>query len=135
MKIFLTCFVILIVMFSSWINDAAAQEVTPVSDRTPQVRDAIVAAAGVAADEVTEAHLAAITKLDLGLKDIRTLKGGDFDGLNNLTELFLYGNLLFSLPPGIFDDLTQLTTLWLWDNRLSTLPAGIFDDLTQLTWL
>ena len=40
--------------------------ITPVSDRTPGVRDAIVAAAGVnSATDVTEAHLAAITSLDL----------------------------------------------------------------------
>ena len=138
MKIFFTCFVILMIMFSSWINDAAAQEVptvTPVSDRTPQVRDAIVAAAGVPANAVTEAHLAAITELDLSLDGIRTLKAGDFDGLNNLTALYLYGNELRTLPSGIFDDLTKLTKLWLWDNKLSALPSGIFDDLTELTWL
>ena len=136
MKIFLTCFVILMVMFGSWINDAAAQQVptvTPVRDRTPQVRDAIVAAAGVAADQVTEAHLAAITQLDLKLKRINTLKVGDFDGLNNLKELLLYGNQLSGLPLRIFDGLTQLTGLWLQNNQLSGLPS--FDNLTQLTRL
>ena len=40
-------------------------EITAVSDRTAEVRDAIVTAAGVnTADEVTETHLAAITSLN-----------------------------------------------------------------------
>ena len=134
MKVLFTCFVILIVMFSNWVNDAAAQ-VPPVSDRTPQVRDAIVAAAGVPANEVTEAHLAAITSLGLGDKNITSLKAGDFDGLNNLIGLYLYGNKLSTLPSNIFDNLTQLTTLWLGNNQLSTLPPNIFNNLTQLTWL
>ena len=44
--------------------------ITPVKDRTTQVRDAIVAAvSGVSnADDVTAAHLAAITELDLQVK-------------------------------------------------------------------
>ena len=138
MKIFFTYFAILMIMFSSWIHDAAAQQVptvTPVSDRTPQVRDAIVAAAGVPANQVTEAHLAAITSLDLGLKKITSLKAGDFDGLNNLTVLYLPNNKLSTLPSGIFDNLTQLTRLLLGNNELSTLPSDIFNNLTQLTRL
>ena len=138
MKIFFTCFVILMIMFSSWVHDAAAQQVptvTPVSDRTPQVRDAIAAAAGVPANQVTEAHLAAITSLDLSLKNITRLKIGDFDGLNNLTVLYLPNNELSRLPSGIFDNLTQLTRLLLGNNELSRLPSNIFDNLTQLTEL
>ena len=54
-----------------------------VSDRTAEVRDAIVAAAGVsAATDVTAAHLAAITNLDLKVKGITELKTGDFSGLS-----------------------------------------------------
>ena len=97
--------------------------------------DAIVVAAGVPANAVTEAHLAAIRGLNLSLQKITSLKTGDFDGLNNLTELYLYGNELSTLPTGIFNNLTQLTKLWLWDNNLSTLPSGIFAGLTELTTL
>ena len=63
--------------------------IMPVSRRTPQVRDAIVAAVpGVnSAADVTEAHLAAITSLDLSLEGITSLKTGDFDGLTSLTLL------------------------------------------------
>ena len=131
MKVLFTCFVILMIMFSSWINDAAAQ-LTPVSDRTPQVRDAIAAAAGVPANQVTEAHLAAIKRLDLRVKNITGLKAGDFDGLNNLLRLNLGYNQLSTLPSDIFDNLTKLVWLELTANQLSTLPSNIFDNLTKL---
>ena len=117
------------------IDEGPSNTMTPVSDRTPQVRDAIVAATGVPANEVTEAHLAAITLLDLNLKKITSLRAGDFDGLNNLTRLELYSNQLSTLPLGIFDNLTQLTQLLLYHNNLSTLPPNIFDNLTQLKGL
>ena len=110
---------------------------TPVSERTPQVRDAIVAAVpGVnSADDVTEAHLAAITTFNLGGRSITALKAGDFDGLNALTSLSLWSNQLSSLPEGIFDNLNALTSLNLEGNQLSSLPEGIFDNLNALTSL
>lgn len=60
----------------------AAPEFTPVSDRTPQVREAIVALVpGVdSANDVTEAHLSLITNLNLSDQNITALKVGDFDG-------------------------------------------------------
>ena len=108
-----------------------------VSERTPQVRDAIVAAVpGVnSANDVTEAHLAAITDLDLSSQSITSLKVGDFEGLTGLEELRLYNNQLTILPEDIFDGLTALTTLHLYRNQLSSLPEDIFDELTSLTWL
>ena len=88
---------------------------TSVCDRTPQVRDAIVAAVSGVSNcrNVTEAHLAAITILDLQRKGITALKAGDFDGLNSLIRLWLRYNELSTLPVGIFDGLTSLTTLYL----------------------
>ena len=105
-----------------------------VCDRTPQVRDAIVAAVSVGdCADVTAADLASITKLNLGFqKNITALKANDFSGLTALVELFLYSNELSSLPAGIFDDLTALKALSLSNNALSSLPEGIFDDLTAL---
>ena len=93
-------------------------EVTPVSDRTSQVRDAIVAAVPNvnAASDVTETHLAAITRLNLRSKGITALKSGDFSGLSGLTDLNLYGNQLSSLSNGIFEGLTALTKLRLGGN-------------------
>ena len=107
-------------------------------ERTPAVRDAIVAAVPgkTVCGAITTADLAAINgKLDLRLKGITSLKAGDFDGLSSLTELDLYGNSLSSLPAGIFDPLTALVDLTLGNNSLTTIPAGIFDKLTKLTTL
>ena len=111
--------------------------ISPIRDRTPEVRDAIVAAVpGVSSeDEVTEAHLAAITSLDLGWDGIKALKVGDFDGLTALEYLNLNNTALSTLPAGIFSGLTALTYLNLNNTALSTLPAGIFSDLTALTTL
>ena len=96
----------------------------PVSDRTPEVRDAIVAEIpGVTtASQVTDAHLAAITALNLRSKGIWELKTGDFSGLTGLTNLNLFNNDLISLPPGIFARLTALTTLRLGGNAVDPLP-------------
>ena len=108
-----------------------------VCDRTPEVRDAIVAAVPDVTDcaNVTEAHLADITSLNLASKSIAALKAGDFDGLTALTELRLNNNQISTLPAAVFDELTALTTLRLDNNQLTTLPDGVFDQLTALTTL
>ena len=105
--------------------------------RTEAVRDAIVAAvSGVSAcANVTDAHLAAITELDLESTGISSLRAGDFSGLTALGILFLYDNSLSELPAGVFDGLTALFILRLDGNSLSELPAGVFDGLTALTHL
>ena len=106
----------------------------PFCDRTEQVRDAIVAAVpGVSAcANVTTAHLAAITSLDLGSAGITSLQAGDFDGLTALTSLDLRSNSLSNLPAVVFDGLTALESLYLGSNSLSDLPASVFDALTAL---
>ena len=104
--------------------------------RTEQVRDAIVGEiSGVAScADVIDAHLAAITTLNLATAGLTALASGDFDGLTALTRLDLDDNSLSTLPAGVFDQLTALTTaLWLFNNSLSTLRAGVFDQLTALT--
>ena len=102
-------------------------EVTPVADRTPAVRDAIVKAiAGVdAAADVTEAQLASITVLNLRNKDISELKAGDFSGLTGLVNLNLFGNKLSELPAGIFEGLTSLTTIRLGRNSVNPMPFTV----------
>ena len=108
----------------------------PVSERTPQVRDAIVRAAGVnSAADVTEAHLAAITELNLYRKNITSLKKGDFDGLSALTHLYLWSNQLTSLPEGVFNGLSALTDIYLYFNQLTSLPEDVFNGLSTLTHL
>ena len=93
-----------------------------VADRTPQVRDAIVATAGVnTAAEVTAAHLAAITSLNLSSKNITALKAGDFQGLMALQILLLNNNQLTQLPENLFNGLTALQQLSLDNNAVQPL--------------
>ena len=108
--------VVLLMVLS--VHPTSFAEVTPVSERTQQVQNAIVAAlpSVTNASDVTETHLASITSLNLRNKDITALKSGDFSGLTGLTDLNLYGNQLSSLPNGIFEGLTALTTLRLGGN-------------------
>ena len=111
---------------------------TPVCDRTPQVRDAIVAAVPDVSTcgDVTEAHLAAITNLNLGYKSITLLKSRDFSGLSSLETLFLHNNYsLTSLPEDMFDGLSSLKFLNMQDNSLTSLPEGVFDGLSSLVAL
>ncbi len=111
--------------------------ITLICDRTQQVRDEIVAKVPAVSTcgDVTTAHLAAITSLDLQRKSISLLKTGDFAGLTSLRSLDLVSNQLTTLPDGIFSELAALTYLGLSVNRMTTLPAGLFDELTTLTKL
>ena len=121
------------------VNDTPIDSVLTqsVCDRTPQVRDAIVAAVRGINDckDVTEAHLAAITSLDLRAKGISELKKGDFDGLSALQEIELAENQLRTLPTEIFSGLSSLKILYLNRNQFALLPEDIFDGLTSLEHL
>ena len=118
--------------------------ITPVSERTPQVRDAIVAAVrGVnSANDVTEAHLAAITTLRANHPSGTVLPSrpiefriGDFSGLTALTRLELgYYSRGVILPDGIFDDLTSLKELNLYSTGHASIPSTV-RSLTSLTSL
>ena len=114
-------------LISHSMHSTSYADITPVSDRTSQVRDAIVAAVpGIdAAADVTETHLTTITRLNLRAKSITALKSGDFSGLTGLTDLNLYGNQLSSLPNGVFEGLTALTTLRLGGNTVDPLPISV----------
>ena len=111
-----------------------APELTPVSERTQQVQDTIVALVpGVdAANDVTAAHLALITNLNLSNQSITALKAGDFDGLSALRSLSLAKNTLSSLPADIFSGLSALNSLDLGSNELNSLPADIFAGLSAM---
>ena len=99
----------------------------PVADRTPEVRDAIVAAVPNVTDaaKVTKAQVAAITSLNLRNTGITVLKSGDFSGMTGLTSINLYNNQLSSLPNGIFEGLTLLTTVRLGRNAVDPLPFDV----------
>ena len=105
-----------------------------VCDRTPQVRDAIVAAVPGVTDchYVTVEHLAAIQTLNIKKKSVTSLKPGDFAGLSAMKSLDLSGNRLWSLPADIFNGLSALEILNLNSNNLSSLPEDVFEDLGAL---
>ena len=105
------------------INVTDVNDTYPLYGRTRQVQNAIVAAVPDVynADEVTPAHLAAITELDLSYKDITSLKSGDFSGLPALTELKLSGNSISDISA--LAGLTTLTTLKLDYNSITDISS------------
>lgn len=119
---------------------AAANTQGGVCGRTPQVRDAILAATGKQdCASIAAADLASVFTLDLsGSADpsspppIRALQAGDFQGLSQLGMLLLRGNQLAALPPGIFAGLLHLNTLDLAENQLASLDPATFAGLPQL---
>ena len=124
-KCVVSIFLALSIVFG--VNFTGNADVTPVKDRTPQIRDAIVAAVPNVnnAADVTAAHLNAITSLNLRGKGISVLKTDDFSGLTALTSLNLYNNRLSNLPDGIFKGLTSLTTIRLSKNTVDPLPFTV----------
>ena len=127
LSIFLTISMVFGILMSGY------ADITPVKDRTPQIRDAIVAAVpGVSsADDVTAAHLAAITTLEASKKSISALKAGDFDGLTALTTLDLTHNTITDIST--LANLTSLTMLDMAQNAISDISA--LKKLTALTTL
>ena len=104
--------------------------------RTPQVRDAILAALGVTeCASVTLSQLAGIVSLDVSESGLSGLKEGDFELLPGLTVLHLGSNQLSELPQAVFSDLSSLESLDLSNNRLQELPAGVFAGLSSLSTL
>ena len=136
-KILMSIFTVMFLIYGIQITSYGQQLFTPVCDRTPQVRDAIVALVPGVDDckDVTAAHLSLIKNLNLSEQNITTLKAGDFDGLSSLDSLALYKNRLRSLPAGLFSDLSALSKLDLGSNDLSSLSADLFSDLSSLSWL
>eukprot|EP00960_Hanusia_phi_P003938 115833-Hanusia_phi.AAC.1 len=79
--------------------------------------------------------LSNLTLLYLSGNELAALPAGVFEGLSSLQELYLSNNDLTTLPAGVFDGLSSLQELWLDNNELTTLPAGVFDGLSSLYWL
>ena len=124
-----------------WDTSVWTAPITPVSQRTSQVREAILGVVRLddpnvsSYADVTVTHLGGITALYLNGRSITSLAHGDFDGLTGLEELRLYSNQLTSLPEDIFLGLSSLETLRLGLNQLTALPDSIFEGLTGLTTL
>ena len=116
-----------------------------VCDRTPQVRDEVLAAAGLdSCSHPDNGDLARIRRLDLCFRKqdwmscersspaVTSLRQGDFLGMAGLEELNLQGNELTELPPSVFADLSSLRMLDLGFNGIGGLPARVFRGLGSL---
>ena len=115
--------------------DSALTLSVGICDRTPPVRDAIVAAVTAASDcsQVTEAHLAGMTGT-LEVNGLTSIAAGDFAGLSGITGLTLTGSGIETLPAGLFDGLGSLTSLRV-QVGLTRLPKDYFRGLGGLTGL
>ena len=110
-------------------------DVTGICDRTPQVRDAILALLPNVSDceLVTGADLDGITeRLALNRQGITALKSGDFAGLSNVAGVDLINNALTALPEDIFQGLDAVRYVKMENNNLAALPEGLFQGLTNL---
>ena len=106
---------------------------TDVCSRTPQVRDAILAASGVDnCSDVTAADLAGIARISIFGEKSLSLKSGDFSGLTALRDLGLRNNGLNELPADLFRELAALEELYLNENQISRLPDGVFSGLPAI---
>ena len=102
-------------------------------ERSPHVRDGIVAAAGrPACEAVEEFDLVEIAHLNLGSRGIPEVRSRDFDGLVNLSTLDLSRNNIRKLPPGVFERLGNLKTLDVSWNSIERIQPGLFSDLATL---
>jgi Leucine-rich repeat (LRR) protein len=76
-----------------------------------------------------------LTELYLSWNQLSVLNNSVFNGLSQLKKLDLHNNYLTTLNNGIFNGLDQLTELDLGANQLTILNNGIFSELSQLTYL
>ena len=120
---------------SDVIGTSAMPETSAVSvcDRTPQVREAILATLSLtdcaAVDETLNWRLS--SRWDLREGGLTSLKPGDFSGLSDLQYLSLYNNALKELPEDVFAGLVSLERLSLARNMLTSLPPGLFGVLAN----
>ena len=114
------------------VRQSGIHAVAGVCDRTPTIRDAIVAWAGSACSLVTEFDLSEIPYLLLEGRGIRALRAGDFAGLASLRALDLSSNSIASAIPPELGQLTNLTDLDLSDNELE---GALPEELSSLTKL
>lgn len=107
-----------------------------VCGRTLRIRDELMMVTGVSAcEDVTDEHLASVTRLEMQEANINALQENDFIGLSSLKTLILSRNNLSFLPEGVFSELSGLEGLYLDGNSFSTVPEGAFGGLVSLTTL
>ena len=100
----------------TWTVEAQRSTPMAICDRTPAVRDAILAKLSGVTDcaAVTAAHLAGITgDPEPERQEHRQPQGGGFRRADRTDQLYLDGNELTGLPAGLFDGLAALNGLYL----------------------
>ncbi|MBI2519232.1 MAG: leucine-rich repeat protein [Bdellovibrio sp.] len=106
-----------------------------ICDRTDQVQQELTIKLNRPCNQVSDADLLTITKLDLSSKGIKKLRSGDFKGLSNLETLTLENNKLKKLPEGVFGGLSKLYFLSIGHNKIRSLDEKTFSGLNQLNTL
>ena len=102
-----------------------------VCDRTPQVRNALVALTGKACGNIGADDLSKVVRLDLSNKGLRSLKQQDFEGLANLKDVNLAQNDLTWTAACAADYGSSVQNVNLTNNKLGgttgdRIPAGCF---------
>ena len=112
---------------------AAARPFVPVCQRTPQVRDALMAKlGGMPCQRITPKDLEEVRELYLLKKEIKSLQVGDFSGLDNLEKLDLGRNALTELPREL-ELPSSLRELYLQGNQLEDgIPDPVMHSVPQL---
>ena len=110
-----------------------------VCDRTPAVRDALVAATSGdgGCERPTPADLAALRALALGGAGLEALAAGDLGGLSDLRALDLRSNALAGLAAEAVADAPALERLLLGGNALAAVPRQALAALPRgcATWI
>ena len=102
--------------------------------RTQEVQDAILALLSDVSDcaDITDTHLAGITKLVVSFTSATSIKSGDFAGLSSMTWLQPTGSsYIRSVPEDVFEGLGNLQRLYLFLD-LTALSEDVFDGLSSL---
>ena len=97
-------------------------------------KDAILALLPGVSDsaDMTDTHLAGITKLIVNFTSATSIKSGNFAGLTSMTWLQPGGSsYITSVPEDVFDGLSNLQRLYL-NLNLTSMPDDVFDGLNSL---
>ena len=118
------------------VHQSGIHAVANVCDRTPEIRDAIMAWSGKdRCSEVTDFDLSEIPYLVLPARGITELRTGDFTGLSSLYWLSLGRNSITGSIPPELGRLTKLRVLGLAGNRLTGSIPPELGRLTKVTLL
>ena len=117
-------------------NSPAAGE-PAICDRTQEVQDAILDKLTDVSDcaQVTDSHLAGITRLTVRFTSSQAIESNDLAGLSALTDLELISDQISALPEDVFGGLGSLEKLLINISQLQSLPEDVFEGLGSLRGL